>query len=872
MTSLSPPQVVLLAVNLAAQSDIQGLTALAACYYTVLRPELLLRVLLTCLPETLPSSEYTSLVERIAQENLDSDPPTDFDASSIEQITDHEAAKKVRRLHLLPLPGSPDQDPVQRFLIHRAYRVDQEAGLLTQLPDLLVPFLQHSPYIRTWTISVLLPLLRRNHEYYPNAPTPQSLESFERLDSRAAVVLLLSQTGQDLQYVGRDLRGLIAPWLYHDPSAWDYVLEWLVAQAATSWQVAVKAVDQWDGPSDIDTGGYGNLWVGDNQQERLDETYARAALASAYLIPDATVEALTGTNTILTKIMSLLDQDPCPTLPMASSLLPPLAHLQADHIGGPKSASFMRNDLLDEANCLTAPNDVSTNLLHALTLSAYILTKAGAPCTVRRAGELVFLQDEREQRTDAKAFIRSIGANGPKNDDKYWVRARNELLWLRDWGAEEAFDSAHARALGIFSQLDKEFLEVECLKAFLSGTRYSLARSIYEDSPERPLSDAVLQETVMAAAMEAYDNASNPNRSRGGLLKCNDIIHAFPKSLPETHPSFKQTEALLKATHALSDYRLVLKKGEPFTPVVLKVQNDPVSIIDKVLEQNPKSYTRIQDLLDIGLNILHAGLPVVEKKDHAKMGRGESTNLEAVMQRRIIAMCGDAALNEDDFETAYSYVVNRLSSDAGLPLSIDDYSWKAALQAGKYRRTARTIRPTHIGTASGNLDIRHLEQRIECLSTALRIAPSAALQEILNVFRKCEEELNAAVAAEEAQESAWDDRGDIETMPGAFSSTVPAGVIRNVTRASGSRRTEEAPMSLLDLSRASVARAQRNFSALSSLQRSEQSRSSDTGVEGSDQPRVRKRDQLREAAVGTLASGVGWLIGAQPVDRSQDRE
>lgn len=52
---------------------------------------------------------------------------------------------------------------------------------------------------------------------------------------------------------------------------------------------------------------------------------------------------------------------------------------------------------------------------------------------------------------------------------------------------------------------------------------YSLARSIYEDSPERPLSDGVLRDTVVAAAMEAYDNASNPHRGRGGLLKCDDM-------------------------------------------------------------------------------------------------------------------------------------------------------------------------------------------------------------------------------------------------------------------------------------------------------------------------------------------------------------
>jgi hypothetical protein len=339
--------------------------------------------------------------------------------------------------------------------------------------------------------------------------------------------------------------------------------------------------------------------------------------------------------------------------------------------------------------------------------------------------------------------------------------------------------------------------------------------------------------------------------------------------LAETSPASKQIEALLRATHTLSEYRVVLKKGEPFTPVILRVHTDPISIIGKVLEQNPKSYTNIQDFLEIGSNMVDAGLLAGGKPGQSKIDTGRSSDYHATTRRRITAMCIDVALTEDDFETAYSYVVNRLASDADPTETTDEYSWKAALQAGKYRRTARTVKPTHIGTASGNLDIRHLEQRIECLSTALRIAPAATLQEILNVFRKCEEELNAAVKAEEAQELAWDNQGDLQAMPGAFSSTVPAGVVRNNT--TSSRHAEEAPMSLFDLSRASMARAQRNFSALSSLQRSEHSRSSDAegGLnEAAGQPRARKRDQLREAAVGTLASGVGWLIGAQPaVDR-----
>ncbi|KAI1876555.1 hypothetical protein JX265_004081 [Neoarthrinium moseri] len=919
--NISPPKIVLLAVYLATKADVDSLAALASRYDKVLQKDLVLRILLTCLPETVDAGAYVPLIQQLDTDIGGPEPGgnVDIDTSSVDDFTDAEAAKKVRKLRLLPLvsektPNGAADDLVSQFLIARAHRVDEEAGLLAQLPDLIVPFLDHSPCIRTWMISALLPLLRRNYEYYPEHPIPYTLEAFEHLNDRAAVSLLLEQTGaqdEDLPHVGRDLRGLIGPWLYSesrwkqaedivgddgqtDPKTklcpgWEQLLEWLTAQASRSWKVAIKAIEQWDGPDDVDLGGFGSMWLEDEEQGYLESRYARAALASAYLVPEASVEALVGINTIITRVMNLLGEDAFPTLQVASSLLSPLTELINESIISAKNATFMRNDLLEETNILTAPSKMSAQILHALTLSAFILTKAGVPCNIRRAGELAFLQDEREQKSEAIKFINTLRNNAPKTDDKYWIRVRNELLWLRDWGAEEAgVSSSPVQLNGVFGQLKREFLEIECLKAFLASGRYALARSVYEDSPENLLSTKTLEDTIIASAMNAYDNASNPNRTRGGLLKCAEIAQSFPKTLPEDGASAMKIEALLRATHGLSEYRLVLKQGEPFTPVVLRIHADPISIIGKVLEQNPHSYTRLQAFLEIGTNMADAGLPTSEKSARSSGVTGDMAQQRALVEKRVIAMCIDAALTEDDFETAYSYVVNRLASTTGpaeslsagsknghgaearpSPAITDDYSWKAALQAGKYRRTARTIRPTHIGTASGNMDIRHLEQRIECLSTALRIAPTVTLQEILNVFRRCEEELDAAVKAEEEQESAWDDQGDVQAMPGAFSSTVPAGVVRHNT-SRPAKHQEEAPMSLFDLSRASMARAQRNFSALSSLQRSEQVKDDDE-EEIDNQARVRKRDQLREAAVGTLASGVGWLIGAQPVDRSQEQ-
>lgn len=340
---------------------------------------------------------------------------------------------------------------------------------------------------------------------------------------------------------------------------------------------------------------------------------------------------------------------------------------------------------------------------------------------------------------------------------------------------------------------------------------------------------------------------------------------------------------LIKATHAVGEYRLVLKQGEIFTPVALRVHTDPISIIGRILEQNAKSYTKITDFVWMGKEFVKAGLTTPKAAANSTMDKKQFLERESIAERRVVAMCISAALAEDDFETAYSYVTTRLATIAGQahasnpdierrgglfaeppPAITDDWSWKAALEAGRYRRTSNTTKPTHLGNASGNPEIRHLQQRMDCLSHALRFAPKSTLQEILNAYRRCEEELETQVKLEADEEDAWDAQGDGQAMPGGF------GAQKKGT-APSSRGGEEAPMSLFDLSRASMARAQSGFSALTNVQNKLGGLKVNTpGEDGLDsrysaaQKQARKRDQLKNVATGALASGVGWLIGATP--------
>lgn len=536
--ALSPPKVVLLAAHFTATGDIASLASLAASHGDALRKKLVLRLLLTYLPSHLKTEEYLPLLQSLESADYSSFfPLQDVDSSSVQSLSDEQATKKMRKLRLQPLslpdgslsssrtsngePASKDpdaeepEDTLAVFLIQRAYAVDDGSGALPELPALLAPFLNRSYYLRTWTISVMLPLLRRNCEYYPDAPIQQTLADFEHLPDRLAVARLLSQTGSredTLRYVGRDLRGLIGPWLHNErrwtrrrsgsaasvhPSqsqadgqgkngvessnglprslcpGWEEVLQWLTTQAAKSWRVAAKAIEQWDGPSDADLGGYGTMWLDDGEQEYLERRYARTALACVYLIPEASEDAIAAAHGIVGKIIALLDQDPIPPLQTDLSLLSPIsATADITTLLSPRNAIYLRNDLLDEANALTTPSGAATELLHGLILSASIFNKMGTSCTIRRAGELAVLQSEREQNSEAAKLIHWVASNGPRSEDRYWIKARNEILWLRDWGADDDRGTAEPSQTGngVLGQVKREYIEVEFLKALLANT------------------------------------------------------------------------------------------------------------------------------------------------------------------------------------------------------------------------------------------------------------------------------------------------------------------------------------------------------------------------------------------------------------------
>jgi protein transport protein SEC39 len=361
----------------------------------------------------------------------------------------------------------------------------------------------------------------------------------------------------------------------------------------------------------------------------------------------------------------------------------------------------------------------------------------------------------------------------------------------------------------------------------------------------------------------------------------------FPNS-----PQLGRLSALLAATHSLSFYSLTLQHGVPFQPVSIRVSQDPVGLLEKVLAQNPRSYTKLDDLISMGRSLV-AARPDQSKHDQA-LGEDDPAALsrrQLAAERRIIGMAIQSALAEDDFETAYSYVVNRLNIQPGVadpqpspssavadPTMADDPSWRAALAAGRYRP------PPSSNTSNSASQLRTLHQRMDLLQHALLLAPPPTLPEILTAYRRCEEELLAALAAEDEADARYDaaTAGD-STLPGAWGGD--SGIRlpqqrREVGRAVG-RAGEEAPVGLFDVARGAAEAFRRNAFAGGKeggrgagvrMGGPPHARSESQSEWAEGEERVRKRDMVANAVTGGLASGIGWVLGATPVHQQQQME
>ncbi|KAF2850122.1 secretory pathway Sec39 [Plenodomus tracheiphilus IPT5] len=942
LQKLSGSHCVLLAVQYATESNISALRAVTALREAELPLELVLSILLTYLPEeTDPSTYYEYLNELGTDSRTPGDSPaTTLDLDAVEALSNSRAKKRRHTLELVPVihplyTTETELDLLSHFLIHRAHRIDTQTGLLDLVPQLVVPFLGHSEYLRAWFISTVLPLLRLSYEYYPQNAT-SSLDDFARLDGKRAIDYQLANarnaSAAETHNVARDLKGVVAPWMCgaserkrrrligqgrrasisqdqsQESDDWDCLLQWLLHTSKDHLNLVTTALSEWDGPEDMDLGGYeeGRDYVDDEQQRRLEVKYAQTILACLYLVDKDGTETLHTAHSLLRRICDLLNYETPPDLTISPENLPTY-DLKTPFLQDCTTALLREERLLDHDNSITKPTEDAVRVIELVLFSSCVLSTLQHPVSIREVAKMSLRDDHPEQSALLQKILHAL-SSGSKKDSNQWTSIRSKLLWLWSWGSEKRDGDRFAQ--GILGMIERKTMEIEVLKALIESGHYSLAIQIYVQPSfgEQPLLSSDVEQVVLASAMHHYDNASNGNRTRGGMKRAADIVAAFSPHF-STSSRFERMHALLAATHAMSYYSLILQHGVPFQPVNIRVSSNPLALIRKLLLQNLGSYTKLDDLVSIGQNLVIA-MPSTIMNEDQDASPPSTTSVErkkAAAERRVTGMAIEAALEEGDFETAYSYVVNRLTPDAPAPTpsissqrfsfgsiesdeqedDAEDVAWRAALRAGRYSSSNISS-----WTQAGNTarpDLRRLEQRMELLSQALLLAPPKHLEEVLGVWQECEAEMTELLAKETEAEERFNDAAD-RKLPGAFDlETITVQPRREVGRGA----VEESPMGLFDVARgAAAAFSKTAFPLRGSAQAAAESKPqqstgglsrvsidlSDSGSMMGHDDRVRKRDMVASAATGALAtgsgalaSGLGWMLGAKPVtERDQD--
>jgi hypothetical protein len=930
LQQLSGPHCVLLAVEYATASNIKALRALAALRDADLPLELTLSILLTYLPEELEPASYIEYLNELAidSRNLGEDPTTVLDIASVEELSIARAKKRRKALELLPVvhalyAAEDELDVFSHFLIHRAHRIDAQTGLLDLLPQLVVPFLGHSEYLRTWFIATVLPLLRLSYEYYPQSATG-SLDEFAHLKGKRAIDYQLANlwhaSGADVHHAARDIKGVVAPWMCgandrkrrrlssegrrasiaqdqaQEPDDWECLFQWILHTSRENLPLATTAISEWDGPEDMDLGGFeeGRDYVDDEQQRILEMQYAQTALACFYMVDKSDTSTLQTAHALLGRICDLLNYEPPPALTVGVESLPSY-DLQEPLLQDATTSLLQEQNLLDPDNSITRPSRSSIQVLKLVLFSACALSSLQHPVSIRELAKMSLRDDRSEQISLLQKIIHGVSSSRKDNDQ--WANARMKLLWLWNWGVTSHDTDRHAQ--GIFGMLDSSTVETEILKALIESNHHPLVVQTYirPSTGQQPLPLDEMEKVILTSAMHHYDNASNGNRTRGGMKRAAEIIAAFAPHFSQSL-RFQRMQALLSATHAMSFYSLILQHGVPFQPVDIRASSNPLSLIQKLLHQNLGSYTKLDDMISIGQNLV-ISMPSTLMNDDARTPLDASTidHKKTAAERRIIGMAIDAALEEDDFETAYSYVVNRLTPSTPSPTpstsshrfsfgsigtdeqedGTEDIAWRAALRAGRHR-LSQTLSNSWSSSAA-RPDLRRLEQRMELLSQALLLAPPNHLEEVLNVWQQCEAEMMALLAEETEAEERFNDAAD-RGLPGAFINEINTVQPR---REVGRGAVEEAPMGLFDVARGAAAAFSKTAfplrggtpSASHTASRGSAASSSRVSMDFSDSgsmsghdDRVRKRDMVASAATGAiasgtgaLASGLGWMLG-----------
>ncbi|GAA5862538.1 hypothetical protein JCM1840_004218 [Sporobolomyces johnsonii] len=352
-----------------------------------------------------------------------------------------------------------------------------------------------------------------------------------------------------------------------------------------------------------------------------------------------------------------------------------------------------------------------------------------------------------EQRAWATRLARTAATGGggwEGNEDEFesedeWVGLMEVMRELTDDQGEKRDGGGEDGKKGMgkaFWLLDAD----EVLRVFFGGLlgagRFGLARTLFNpSSTDAPLEPRVVEELVISASREFYDNAEEGNLHRGEMKMAFDCLSAAPQT-----PTIRLERDFIEATSRLCSFRIYSRPGIPITPIEIRHSSDRLSFVARLLASNEDAFRHPSMLLELVNNLGYRGDRLAEVRTLAMLS---DAALQAGEYDRAADMCDQMVQvvetmrkvagkskgkGKDRASTSSSSALSSIAASAPSSSTTTappaeeaaDHAWKACFQLGKHDA------------------YEDLSRRMQALGQALVLCPPERIATILPVWAALE--------------------------------------------------------------------------------------------------------------------------------------
>ncbi|KDQ12935.1 hypothetical protein BOTBODRAFT_161149 [Botryobasidium botryosum FD-172 SS1] len=337
--------------------------------------------------------------------------------------------------------------------------------------------------------------------------------------------------------------------------------------------------------------------------------------------------------------------------------------------------------------------------------SGEILARWGVPAPLRWF--IRGAQDYEQQRAWATRMARRAANNGRNlGDEKEWSSLLTDMLKLAS-GGQGGIKAA-------FGLLSKDEVIRIFFSGILSSGQFETAKFLLRTSPVvRSLKPDVIEGLCLTASREFYDNASSGNLHHGEMKLAYECLSVAPST-----PKIRKEREFIEATSRICSFNVMSRPGVPILPLEIRMVEDRLSLVARVLSSNEDAYKHTEVILDLV----------------AKLGfKGD-----IAAEIKAFAMLADSAIQAENFTKAAEICLRMVHKVADLKPS----NGGARPAAGVLTSSQEAVEVSwqkcfQLGRQSEYSDVR---KKMILLGHALEMCPRENTLDVLAVWRRLEGE------------------------------------------------------------------------------------------------------------------------------------